>query len=242
MFGADGGGKAEGNEKFGGERFGDCVSCREVVYKRFALHREGFCDEFVKATVGGRGGIEVDTDYRAVHVRRGSKAIAFYNAGYACLAAKRDGNRERAVIAFFGGGAYTLGDFLLYHNGNGRRFVFAFEKSKQQRRRNVIRQICDDLVVAAGKVVEFGIRPFSNVVHNYFDVVKPRERFVKYRRQRRIDFKRDYATCRFGKRTGKRARSRTDFQSGIAARYASVGHYRAEQGDQRVPPQVSFLP
>lgn len=102
LFGSDGGRKAEGNEEFGGERFGDCVSCREVVYERFALHREGFCDEFVKATVGGRGGVEVDTDYRAVHVRRGSKAIAFYNAGYTCLAAKRDGDRERAVIAFFG--------------------------------------------------------------------------------------------------------------------------------------------
>ena len=56
-----------------------------------------------------------------------------------------NGERERTIVLRAGTRLHTIGDFLLYHDGDGLDRCMAFEETHDDRRRDVVWKIGDDL-------------------------------------------------------------------------------------------------
>ena len=115
--------------------------------------------------------------------------------------------------------AETLADFLLHHDDKLADLFAAFEHVHDQRRRDVVGQIGDELVatIPAEGVAHQGVEVcFQRIGENEVYIGAIGEGFFKQRRQTAVDLDGQYFLCFAGDGPSQRAGAGADLQRAIA--------------------------
>ena len=158
------------------------------------------------------GSVYVNTHHRAVNVGRRVKQRARQHSRCCDVCNGVHGNGNRAVILGAWARGQAIGNFLLDSQRQRRHKAAMLDKFHQQRRGNIIRNIChhtERLVVAQSLDVGHFVTHDVTDFHTYVGAVG--KRYGKYRFKVAVDFEGNHLARMTAQRAGKSACACADF-------------------------------
>ena len=169
-------------------------------------------------------------DDRAVHVGHGTEIAPVHRPCDLRVAEHAHGESYGGVIRAAAFGTQSVGDFLLHHD---RKRVYgqgAFDKTHDERSRDVIRKISHHLELSAacypGKLVVFR---FHDVAEDHFHIVRALQSHVQHAFQPLVHFEGIHFFRARRKPRGKSPGAGAYLHYGIRAFHSSVRRYGVEQ-------------
>ena len=196
--------------------------------QRFILHVRRRCAAHTQPHDGARD------------LRRGDKAVRRHVEEQLRLGVPLDEHGQRAVIRRAGPGAQAARDLALDHDGDGVEAAGG-EKRREQRRRDVIRQVRAHDGAQAGEALGHQLRQVEreHVAKDELHVFIPRERLGQHGAQALVELDGDDLPGALRELLGQAADTRADLEhAGARVRAGGVGNVgRHPRGGEKVLPQ-----